>query len=423
MHFLLFYMMCILSLSNSQLMTQRFPLACRSPRYNNPFTFTNPNFSQQSVCFSLQTNDCQNNPKCSLLQANTRKVMFASRQIPECGAKQIPGNTGSSRTPFSAWFTNKQGQRVDGLTNVWFHHTYQGTQTAFEIYKGGVFKLPQDDTLDGYTLCISHPTSNQTILQCLVDDLGRIRLSTYDVSDHTCDLQSNFIPISSPFVVVTSPPPSKTHPPPFETSPPPLKISPPHPFETSPPPLKISPPHPFETSPSPLKTSPPPIKTSPPPLKISPPPIKTSPPPLKTSPPPLKTSPPPLKTSPPPFETSQPPLDTSICPPFGISPSFLRISIKYPSLNTTHVKIILCPILQSIFNNTCYMQGSSTTGIYYGMRICVSFTYIRNILQNSIAQFTSNTQLACASTITIYRDDDVLLRYIADNKMCTSIMN
>ena len=352
-------------------MTSRFPLACKKPKYTSPYSFDSVNVSDKTICCRVVAKSCGENAKCALVQGNARKIMVASRQSEECGTKQITGNTASSRSPYNAWFVSANGQRIDGLSAVWFHHNYQGTQTAFEFYKGGAFKLAQDSSLDGYTLCIGHPTSVQSITSCLLDDMGRMTLSTFDVSDHTCDDNLAVLDVDIN--------PDVFSPPPLAFSPPPLIFSPP------------------------LVFSPPPKVFSPPPLVFSPPPKVFSPPPLISSPSPEVFYPPP------------PSLEVFSPPPLSLE---LRILIKYPATNATYVQEVLCPALEALFYNACTVQGVSTTGVYYGMRLSMTHSEIRTMLQSKMSQFTRDARLVCSSSIAVYKDKEVVLRYTAARDTC-----
>ena len=101
------------------------------------------------------------------------------------------------------------------------------------------------------------------------------------------------------------------------------------------------------------------------------------------------------------------------------------ISIKYPKLNTTHVKNVLCPALEDasiFFTNKCNINLVSTTGIYYGMAIpslyACMYDALRTMIQRDLIEFTCNAKLACLSTITLYQNSNTVLRYSASSVTC-----
>lgn len=163
-------------------MTKRFPLACRS-RYPSPYTFQAMQWNKTRVCMTLKSASCGNNAKCETVKTNLRKLMIATRQSSQCGAKSPL----TSRSPFTTTLTTPKGEDISGLNTGYFHHTYGDTQTALDIVKKTKFALDSDLTLNDYVLCID----NQLWTTCLSDN-NQILVTTYDVSDHSC---------SSPLIV------------------------------------------------------------------------------------------------------------------------------------------------------------------------------------------------------------------------------
>ena len=165
----------------AQNMTQRFPLGCRS-RYASPYTYTNPVASEKAICFKFNKTLC-NETKCQYVQRTLRKVMISSLQIQDCGSIQIKQSVDTTKSPFDVQLKNALGKKRQGVNNVWFHHTWQGTQTSLEILSGSAFVAVNDTSLDGYEMCIKGPMWRR----CFVDANNTMRIATFDAVDHSCD--------------------------------------------------------------------------------------------------------------------------------------------------------------------------------------------------------------------------------------------
>jgi len=229
-------------------MTRRFPLGCRS-RYPNPYQFINFEYNNNKLCFSFRLTNCSNSeevsPKCQIVQQNIRKIMIASKQDPiRCQAIQLQTRSlDTSSTPLNVSLTTKTGRNILGMYDYWFHHSVSGnTQTALEVLKAQKFADQNDPNIEGYTLCIYGVLWRH----CLLNNNNTLRISTFDVSDHSCD-PSQFIRLEDesslppPSLPITPPPPkspSSIRSP--SPSPPPRRSPPP---KRSPPPLR-SPPSP-----------------------------------------------------------------------------------------------------------------------------------------------------------------------------------
>jgi len=191
------------------------------------------------------------------------------------------------------------------------------------------------------------------------------------------------------------------------------------------PPYKpVSPPPPMEPV-SPRKLLPPPPMEPVLPRKLLPPPPKEPVSPRKLLPPPPKEPVSPRKLLPFSYLEPVPPRKLMPSPPFEPVNSTLSlndnfsISIKYPGSNQSYVTKILCPSLNKYFNTSkCYTQLQSTTGIYYGMNLNISYHEIRSYIAFDLDNFTRQCNIACESTIGLYLNNNDIFRYKASLKTC-----
>lgn len=171
-----------------------------------------------------------------------------------------------------------------------------------------------------------------------------------------------------------------------------------------------------EPSPSP---SPNPLSPYPHPPLLPPPPSPPSPrlpfhPPL-----PLSL---PRQTSSYPVQSLNAPRDLYQSPSPSPSPCYISpryyLSIKYPSNNKTHVETVLCPLIETMFNERCRVQLISSSGIYYGTNPCIDLKLLRQMVSRDIDAFTDQNKLLCGSTIAVYLNGDDAFRYLASRTTC-----
>ena len=164
-------------------------MGCAS-RYVNPYTFVNGTSNNTHVCFTFAKLPCETSPKCSFIQQSLRKLVIATRQSPECGAKNLTKGPSQSLAPFASTITSPSGFDVNGLHTVYFHHVFNGTATALDIKKVGTFVRDGDVDLHGYRVCIIGAKWRT----CLLYPSQKLRVSTIDVTDRTCD-QPTFVKV------------------------------------------------------------------------------------------------------------------------------------------------------------------------------------------------------------------------------------
>ena len=165
-------------------------MGCKS-RYISPYTFANSTSNATHVCFVFVRSSCDTSQKCSYMQTNLRKIIVATLQSPECGAKNLTKGPSQSRAPFYSTLVSPSGLSVDGIYTVYYHHVWHDTATALDIKKVLAFKHDTDEDLHGYKLCIIG-TKWQG---CLMMSSRRLRISTVDVTDRTCDQTSIYISV------------------------------------------------------------------------------------------------------------------------------------------------------------------------------------------------------------------------------------
>lgn len=166
-------------------MTNRFPLACKS-KYSSPYTFIPIESGLNELCFEFEKTDCKGgiSEKCLQIQNNLRKMMISTLQDPICGAKQLykDGPYSGSAREYSVLLKDPNGNKIIGASIVYFWHTWLNeTETAMELY------VPQGD-MGGYSICISGDNTRK----CFLNKNAKMCISTYDVSDHSCDNCNQF---------------------------------------------------------------------------------------------------------------------------------------------------------------------------------------------------------------------------------------
>ncbi len=159
-------------------MTNRFPLGCKS-KYISPFKYESVS-SVDKLCFKIQNNECNTDTRCSKVQGSARKFMISTLQIPLCGSKQVyrEGPSSSAARDYKPVLLDSNENEISGSSMTYFWHTWQNkTETATDLYI-----KPQSD-LSNYKICIS----GVNVKTCLLNKDKKMCISTYDVSDHSCD--------------------------------------------------------------------------------------------------------------------------------------------------------------------------------------------------------------------------------------------
>lgn len=174
--------------AHCQSMTKAFPLGCKSV-YTPPFTFQikQNQTRNNSVCIIASATNCSETlgplpSKCIAVQSSVRKLMIATNQTSQCGKVNVT-RVQSNRAPYTATFQRRNNATVSGISTMMFHHPGgKSAQTALDIVRIKPFRQ-NDSSIDGYTICVN----GDLLRMCLLDKSKRIRIATYDVSDHSCD--------------------------------------------------------------------------------------------------------------------------------------------------------------------------------------------------------------------------------------------
>lgn len=170
-------------LSNSTRMTARFPLGCKK-RYTAPYTVMPFNNSASSLCVKLQRANCGSDAKCKIVQSSIRKFMFSTTQLPLCGAKQLykDGPYSGAARSYTAIVYDPKKIPVGGVSIVYFWHTYLNkTETATDVVINWASGVPQN--MHDSVLCIM----GSPVRSCLLNSKKQMLLSSFDVTDHSCD--------------------------------------------------------------------------------------------------------------------------------------------------------------------------------------------------------------------------------------------
>jgi hypothetical protein len=152
----------------------------------------NSTHNDTHVCFVISKLSCGSSQKCSYMQQTLRKIMITTLQSPECGAKNLTRGPSQSRAPFSSYMVSPFGIEVLGIQTIYFHHVFDGsTATALDVKKVSAFRQGNDTDLHGYRLCVI----GSQWQGCLMLPNRKLRVSTIDVNDRTCDQTPIFIDV------------------------------------------------------------------------------------------------------------------------------------------------------------------------------------------------------------------------------------
>ena len=163
-------------------MTRRFPLGCKS-KYDLPYKISHWSSNASEACVILSKNPCPS-AKCNDVQTRLRKFMIALLQSTDCGDTNQTVNYMTGLSPYTVSVFTRANKTVPGVFIVYIWNTDDAdTQTALDVVRKDPLVLNPDPDADGYRMCIS----SHLLRHCVLDSAGRIRLATYDTTDHTCD--------------------------------------------------------------------------------------------------------------------------------------------------------------------------------------------------------------------------------------------
>jgi hypothetical protein len=115
--------------------------------------------------------------------------MISIVQSVSCGYLPQTINYRTLKSPFKVSIqsaTNATEAPVAGVEAVYVYHTVgEDTQVGIDVIKGLSFIPVGRGSLDGYTMCIA--SSRESNYECIFDEKNTVRISTYDVLDHSCD--------------------------------------------------------------------------------------------------------------------------------------------------------------------------------------------------------------------------------------------